>query len=458
MSREEGRAVEKNRCFSRLSQKICGLWKRLFENYAYLWLFAMVVAIVVCFRNGIVADPEHPAEGLFFMDFHDVGMDHFNSIFVTADRTPYTQHHITYPPLAAMIYYLFFLFLDKGTAEVFLEKYPDVSPFSLRTNTSQMVPYMLYVILCAVLITCLLQKNLKVSPRKKTAATIGIFLSVGFLSILDRGNNVLLVAVLLLYYVFYYNSDRKFLSETALIALALATGIKLYPVIFGVLLIRRHKIAQGFRAVGYILLSLVLPFFFFEGFEAMKLWAERLFPSEKVIPIHPGALNFVSAIRNIEVAYGVDVPDTLVKIFPLVFIGFGLIFAITFKKDYKALIFATFAIVGFAGVTFKYFLFLSILPLAYLFTRCEGVRDRIWGILLILVNLPMCMPTPEYLEDAKFCLPDLITGIFVLIVMGFLLIDGAIDFVGYVRNKRWKYLLRTEKKLAQMSDVPQWEE
>jgi len=450
--------LEKNGWLAQGSRKVYALWKRLFENYAYVWLFAMAAGLFCCFMAGVLSDPEHPAEGLLFLDFHDASMDHFNSVFVTAERNPYTQFFISYPPLAAMIYYFFFLCMDKNSAAEFLAQYPNVSSFELRDNSSQMVAYMLYVVLCAVAIAVMIQRNLKASQNHKTAVTIGAFLSVGFLSILDRGNNVLLVAVLLLFYVFYYNSESKLMSELALIALAVATGIKLYPVVFGVLLVRRHKIAQGFRAVGYILLAFFLPFFFFEGVEAIGLWVERLFPKGGVVPIHPGALNFVSAINNLEVAFKIDIPDVLVSLFPLLFIGYGLLCAIAFRKDYKAMIFCIFAIVGFAGVTFKYFLFLSIIPLCFLATRCDSVRDRIWGVLLILVNLPMSMPTPEWLWGTKFYLPELICSTLVLVIMVALLVDGTIDFVGYIKHQRWRYLLRTEKKLAGMPHVPQWEE
>ena len=90
--------------------------------------------------------------------------------------------------------------------------------------------------------------------------------------------------------------------------------------------------------------------------------------------------------------------------------------------------------------------------------RCDSVRDRIWGILLILVNLPMSMPTPEWLWGTKFYLPELICSTLVLVIMVALLVDGTIDFVGYIKHQRWRYLLRTERKLAGMPHVPQWEE
>ncbi len=439
--------------WNKTCKTVYALWNKLFDNIPYLYLAAVLGGLLFCAISYMNADPEHLPEGLLFIDTHDIGMDHFNSIMATADRAPYTQHNITYPPLAAMIYHGFYLVMGEDAQELF-----ENSAFGMRENTSTLLPYCLYLVICCVLITCLILKNVKMSSGKQYALIIASFLSIGFLSILDRGNNVLLVTLLLLYYVFYYDAENKFLSETALIALALATGIKLYPIVFGVLLIKKHKIAEGFRALGYIFLALFLPFFFFEGFEAMKLWINRLFPAEKMIPIHPGALNFVSAINNIETAYAIDIPELLTSAFTYLFIVGGLLFAITSKKMYKAAVFCVFAILGFAGVTFEYFLFLTVIPLTYLCVKCEGIRDKIFAILLIVVNIPLAIPTPEHLEDTGIFQPDIIASFLVLGIMVYILVDGAIDFVGYIKNKRWKYLFATEKWLAKRPEIPAWEQ
>ncbi len=420
---------------------------RLFRNFVYVFLICMILAMAFCFFSMQGADTENPAEGLFFADQRDVAMDHFNSMLATADRKPYTEHNITYPPLAAMLYYFFFSCLNPNLSEALREQGPGTSVHHLREYASALVPYMLYVILCVAWIVGLIYKNFRGSDSKKTAATLGILLSSGFLSILDRGNNVLLVTLLLLYYVFYFDHPSKLRSETALIALALATGIKLYPIIFGVLLIRRHKLVQGFRTLGYIFLALFLPFFFFEGFEAIHCWITRLFPEGGVVPIHPGALNFVSAVWNIETAFGIDIPDPLISLFQPLFIVGGTLFAITYRKDYKALIFGVFAILGFAGVTFRYFLFLSVLPFMFLFAECREWRDRIYAILLLLLNLPLAFRTPKMLEGTGFFLPDLWCSFLVLIMLVYLMVDGVIDCVYYLKTGQWKNLLKTERQL-----------
>jgi hypothetical protein len=435
------------------SKTVYGLWKKIFNNLPYVFLIAMVAGLLFCANTYVNADPEALPEGFLHMDINDVAMDHFNSVMHTSGKAPYTENHITYPPLAAMFYYFFYSIMGQNTQDrITLSNTRD-----MRGIQSTFVPYCLYLIICCSLIACLIVKNVKVSSPKHYAILIGSFLSIGFLSVLDRGNNVLLVTLLLLYYVFYYKSENRFLSETALIALALATGIKLYPIVFGVLLIKKHRIAEGFRALLYIFLAIFLPFFYFEGIEGMKIWLQFYISGEKVIFLHPGALNFTSIIYNLETAYEMNIPDIITSAMTYLFIGGGLLFAITSKKMYKAMIFCVLAIVLFAGVTFEYFLFMTLLPLTCLFAKCDDVRDRIYAILLVLVNIPLVFVTPEWLEDTGIYLSDVVTSWLLLAIMVFYLVDGAIDFVGYIKEKRWKYLFTTEKQLAKR-ELPAWEE
>ena len=56
------------------------------------------------------------------------------------------------------------------------------------------------------------------------------------------------------------------------------------------------------------------------------------------------------------------------------------------------------------------------------------------------------------------CLPDVIESFLLLGMFFYYLIDGGIDFVGYIKNARWRYLFRTEKQMARMKYIPTWEE
>ena len=62
------------------------------------------------------------------------------------------------------------------------------------------------------------------------------------------------------YYTFNYESDDPVKRELALIALAFATCMKLYPVIFGVLLLRKDKLKEATRCIVSGLVLFIVPF------------------------------------------------------------------------------------------------------------------------------------------------------------------------------------------------------
>jgi hypothetical protein len=429
---------------------LTGAGKFLAERPAYVWLLFVLGGGVFCALSFFASDAETPLRGLLFFDHSDVGMDHFNSLLATAERTPYTVHRITYPPLAAMLYYFFYSLLDKRFVAEVIAGNASFSARDLRHQSSAVTPYILFTLVSLLLIAFAVRHALKVSEGEKTAAILGVVFSCGMISAVDRGNNVPFILGLILFYVLFYDSPNKLLSELALIALALATGLKLYPVVFGVLLIRKHKYWQGFRAVGYILIALFLPFFFFEGVEAIRIWAGHLLFS-KVKYIHPGALNLDSILCNLDRALGLKVPGLVSSLFTVFYVFVGLLGAVAYKEDYKAVAFCSFAIIGFAGVSPKYTILLTCLPLLLLLEH--GVRkwDWLYFSLLLLLNMPLVLKQTELLEKAGLCGVDVFESILVAVMLIALPVEGLIHLIAYLRSGQWRHLLKTEKQMARLA-------
>lgn len=425
----------------------------LLAHPAYVWLAAMLIAVFFCAAASFSSDAEMPLRGILFFDHSDAGMDHFNSLLATAERRPYTVHHITYPPLAAMLYYLFFSLLDKRFVAQVIAGNASFSARDLRHYSFAVIPYILFTLLSLLLIALTIRHALKLSDKEKTATILGVVLSCGVISALDRGNNILFILGLLMFYTLFYDSENKVMAELALLALAVATGLKLYPVVFGVLLVRKHKYWQGFRAVGYILLALFLPFFFFEGWEAIRLWMEN-FLLAKVRYVHPGALNLDSILRSFGLVLETELPDILRTLFMALYVFVGLLGAIVYKEGYKSVAFCSFAIIGFAGVSPKYTLALTCLPLVVLLAH--GVKkwlDWVYFALLTLLNLPLVFTTSESLEKLGLCGMDLFEGGLVLLIMMILLAEGAVQLVSYIKTGQWKTLLKTERQLAALAEA-----
>ena len=105
---------------------------------------------------------------------------------------------------------------------------------------------------------------------------IVLVFSPAYLFMLERGNVVILALLCLEYYTFNYESDDPVKRELALIALAFATCMKLYPVFFGVLLLRKDKLKEVVRCIVYGLVLFIVPFFAMGGLKEIPHLFENI--------------------------------------------------------------------------------------------------------------------------------------------------------------------------------------
>lgn len=215
-------------------------------------IYLAVSAIV---GNGKFAD-------IFFLRCADFFMDFFNSIRDAAQGSAvYTERKVIYPPLANLIFLLFSRFTPERYNDTrFEDRYEWPEYFSTM---------MLAVIFVAVFAVCfffLIYSRLQNHSRSKRFffAFFALF-STPVLYMAERGNMILFCLIALLVYAFTYDSGSKIHREIGIFALAFATALKLYPAIFGWLLIADRRYKDAARCVVYGILLLIIPSFFFGG-------------------------------------------------------------------------------------------------------------------------------------------------------------------------------------------------
>lgn len=89
-------------------------------------------------------------------------------------------------------------------------------------------------------------------------------------SALERGNPAFLVLILLIFALAIKDSDNKVLKEVALILIAVAANLKLYPAIFGLIYLKEKRYKEAVRLIIYGVLFFVVPFIFFDGLRSVK--------------------------------------------------------------------------------------------------------------------------------------------------------------------------------------------
>ena len=197
------------------------------------------------FHNGVYTD--------WFMDF-------FNSIRDSAASNVYSERNSVYPPLAVA----FFRFIGRMLpyAEVALDPRDN---YDMQESQLCIMYYLLFAITMVVITyRCILKKvNTREDKTSRRLAELFAFLSIfsyPLVYCLERGNIVAASVALSVVFVFFRNSENKVIRELSLICLALAAGLKLYPAIFGVLLLFDKKYKQAIRLVVYGILAVVIPF------------------------------------------------------------------------------------------------------------------------------------------------------------------------------------------------------
>lgn len=236
--------------------------------------------LVVLFVDVLVSNGEI-ISSFFFLDTRDTGMDFFNSIAIVKDRTPYSYSNSIYPPLASLIFYIIYCMVPMGYSDQWRQtsmgivgsRGTDLDPRSWQTT---MLAFLLFIIVVTLLIF-LLSKKILIDAEYSALVSWCVVFSYGCLMGVERGNIILLSLAFLLMFFTLYKSENRIYQEVGLICLAISAGIKLYPAIFGLILIFEKEYKKAIRSVIYGIIFLFAPFFVFGGTAVIGPFFHRVF-------------------------------------------------------------------------------------------------------------------------------------------------------------------------------------
>ncbi|MBD5096940.1 MAG: DUF2029 domain-containing protein [Lachnospiraceae bacterium] len=103
-----------------------------------------------------------------------------------------------------------------------------------------------------------------------------IFFSTPFIYLFEQGSIVLFTVTLIMLYISGYDSDDKLTREFAHIALAAATGLSAYPIIFIILSYRKKRFGNAFRCLVYSFVIFFAPIFAFGGLGRLGYYFNNL--------------------------------------------------------------------------------------------------------------------------------------------------------------------------------------
>ena len=193
--------------------------------------------------------------------------DYFRHVGFTSDMKHFylNTKEAPFPPFAYLLYFILYR-LDPTNETWDVEAWETVRDY--RFN---MLIYVMLIILLALLFRLLTDKILSGNTAEKnTALTCAILFSAPFMAgAIERGNIALLVMLMVLAAFYLRDSDNAVCREAALLLIAMAAGIKVYPAIMGLLYIKEKRWKEAVRLFVYGVLFFFVPYAFTGGIPAM---------------------------------------------------------------------------------------------------------------------------------------------------------------------------------------------
>ncbi len=249
-------------------------------NYAYLYYGIFALCAVVYVLIAMLTRGDSVRYSLFYSyqntytESTDMFMDFFNSVRDASHNGGYDKK-VIYPPLANLIFFGYAkMFKSELVATAFGDR------FNFRNNDPiALFVYFVSIMLCVFAVYLIIDRYLQRCNFKSAPAALALSSALSFpmLYAIQRGNIIILAIPLTMFFVFFRNHDRKLVRELSYIALALAAGLKIYPAVFGILLITDKKYKEAARLVVYGIIAFALPIFAFGGPELLWKLVTNIF-------------------------------------------------------------------------------------------------------------------------------------------------------------------------------------
>jgi len=232
------------------------------KNPVFILFLTILVTFFIVFAVSVVISGGSTFHNILNADPSKIFYDHFESIEYSYDH-PYTDpaHVVIYPPLVTVFYALL------GRIIV---PYADtsVSPLAVAMCQSQMglITFFIIILLVFCVLYAVFSKILRpMDTKKELMFVLLILLGYPFIYAVERGNSILLALVFCFIFLLGYRSENKILRYLSYIALGCAAGIKIYPAILWLLIIRDKNYKEAGICAAIAAALIFVPFIFTDG-------------------------------------------------------------------------------------------------------------------------------------------------------------------------------------------------
>lgn len=405
------------------------------NNTSKLFYIISFASLVVCIIMGVLSNGVTVSNLLFNKD--DVFMDFFNSV-VDCSGDAYGESGVIYPPLVVLFYKFCSLFFNVDSMKA----------SEIRETSLGMIIFVCFTIVSYILFAKLIYKYKNGSFADKSLFAFFTLFSFPMIYLIERGNIIVLVLPLLLYYVNEYDSDVKYKRHLAYICLAISVAIKIYPVFFGLLLLKKKKNYKNILlCIFYGAVFFFVPFIFVGGFSQLGVLIHNILYTSSMFGSK--GFGFKVSISNTFSLFGhvfnhVRLFETAGNVFLIITVLAGL-FLILFNKwneDWKIYAVISLIIILVPGFSYIYSVAYMIIPLLFFLNKKETKWiDYIYSLLFIAQFIFLVAKTDELFPSFNSAelncnIATVVESIALLAMLVLLYFDGVITFFRLSRHTK----------------------
>ena len=211
-----------------------------------------------------------------------------------------------------------------------------------------------------------------------------------FIIVFNQGNGILIALPFILASVCMKDSESKVKRELALIFLAIAAGIKIYPAILGLLWLKEKRWKEVLRLIIYGIVFFFGPYVFFGGLYGIQLHLHNLSQLNGLESIQYQSSQDITAM-TIFLLQRFMSAETAYMIGKYLSYGYFVITIVLFflrKMNWKSIALLTTLMVIFVAPSNSYTYLYYLVPLLFLFKETEQgatIKEYLYVILIAMI-------------------------------------------------------------------------
>ncbi len=317
-----------------------------------------------------------------------------------ADAPYILEDGASYPPIAIMVLYPFALICKDVFASYAGQEWINIDELTSQVilHKEFWIAIVLFFLISILSILFLVIRIYKPEPLAALKLSLSVMLSAPFVFAIMRGNTIYFALIFLLLFLLLYRDERPWVREIAYLCLVIAGSIKIYPLFFGVLLLKEKRFFASFRIAAYFFILFFLSFHFFPGgSEGMEPFFENLggFMSSDDRLLSLRNLSITSLLYKLFWIISPAATETAafsainLTVLCLVFLG-ATVTAIATRSRLSCMVIASGIIVLIPTISYFYILIFELIPFMEFLLSYDSLavwKKRLYSVLFLFLFL-----------------------------------------------------------------------